>query len=106
MMIKKPKTVDEYIDLVHQAVYEVDELRAMVEDDDNMKGTILPWVDAMDNELRGMYASMVDGSYQFDPNGANLPFMEIVKRFGSSIPFKPLLSMINDTHRLGLDIDG
>ena len=105
MMIKKPKTVDEYIDLVHQAVYEVDELRAMVEDDDNMKGTILPWVDAMDNELRSMYASMADGSYQFDPNGADLPFMEIVKRFGASIPFKPLLSVINDTHRLGLDIN-
>jgi hypothetical protein len=105
MMIKRPKTVDEYIDLMHQAVYEIDELRAMVEDDDNMKGTILPWVDAMDAQLRGLYASMVDGSYQFDPNGPNLPFMEIVKKFGASIPFKPLLAVINDTHRLGLDIE-
>ena len=29
--MKNPKTLDEYIDLVHQAVYEVDELRAIVE---------------------------------------------------------------------------
>ena len=32
--MKNPKTLDEYIDLVHQAVYEVDELRAIVEDDE------------------------------------------------------------------------
>lgn len=105
MMIKAPKTLDEYIDLVHQAVYEVDELRSMVEDDDNSKGMILPWVDAMDKELRTFYASMVDGSYRFDPNGPDLPFMEIVKKFGATIPFKPLLAIINKTHRFGLDID-
>jgi hypothetical protein len=31
--------------------------------------------------------------------------MAIVKRFGPSIPFKPLLNVINHTHRFGLDID-
>lgn len=106
MLIKAPKTVDEYIDLVHQAVYEVDELRAVVEEDDERKGMILPWVEAMDKELRGLYDSMLDGTYQFDPNGPSLPFMEIVKRFGASIPFKQLLSIIDQTHRMGLDIDG
>jgi hypothetical protein len=106
MMIKAPKTLDEYIDLVHQAVYEVDELRAVVEDDDDRKGMILPWVDAMDKELRAFYESMVNGSYRFDPNGPDLPFMEIVKKFGATIPFKPLLSIINNTHRFGLDIGG
>jgi hypothetical protein len=106
MLIKAPKTVDEYIDLMHQAVYEVDELRALVEEDDDRKGMILPWVDAMDKELRALYESMANGTYQFDPNGPDLPFMEIVKKFGASIPFKPLLSIINHTHRKGLDIDG
>lgn len=106
MLIKAPKTVDEYIDLVHQAVYEVDELRAVVEEDEERKGMILPWVEAMDNELRPLYDSMLDGTYQFDPNGPDLPFMEIVKRFGASIPFKPLLSIINQTHRMGLDVGG
>lgn len=106
MLIKAPKTVDEYIDLVHQAVYEVDELRAVVEEDDERKGMILPWVEAMDKELRALYDSMLDGSYQFDPNGPDLPHMAIVKRFGASIPFKSLLSIINQTHRTGLDIDG
>ena len=53
--MKNPKTLDEYIDLVHQAVYEVDELRAIVEDDEERKTMILPWVDAMDKELRQMF---------------------------------------------------
>ena len=105
MMIKKPKTVDEYIDLVHQAVYEVDELRAIVEDDDERKSMILPWVDAMDKELRRMFDDMTSGRYQFDPNGPDLPYMEIVKKFGASIPFKQLLNVINHTHRFGLDVD-
>jgi hypothetical protein len=103
--MKNPKTVDEYIDLVHQAVYEVDELRAVVEEDEDRKGMILPWVDAMDRELRGMYETMVNGTYQFDPNGPDLPIMEIIKKFGQNIPFKPLLNVINHTHRFGLDID-
>jgi hypothetical protein len=103
--MKNPKTVDEYIDLVHQAVYEVDELRAIVEDDEDRKALILPWVDAMDRELRKMYDDMISGQYQFDPNGPDLPFMDIVKRFGPHVPFKPLLNVINHTHRFGLDID-
>lgn len=103
--MKNPKTVDEYIDLVHQAVYEVDELRAIVEDDEDRKAMILPWVDAMDKELRGMYESMINGTYKFDPNGPDLPFMAIIKKFGPSVPFKPLLNVINHTHRFGLDID-
>lgn len=103
--MKNPKTIDEYIDLVHQAVYEVDELRAVVEEDPDRNGMILPWVDAMDKELRGMYETMTSGTYQFDPNGPDLPFMEIVKRFGPNIPFKQLLNVINHTHRFGLDID-
>ena len=103
--MKNPKTVDEYIDLVHQAVYEVDELRAIVEDDEERKTMILPWVDAMDKELRQMFDDMTSGRYQFDPNGPDLPFMAIVKRFGPSVPFKSLLNVINHTHRFGLDID-
>ncbi len=103
--MKNPKTVDEYIDLVHQAVYEVDELRAIVEDDEERKTMILPWVDAMDKELRQMFDDMISGRYQFDPDGPDLPYMAIVKRFGPSIPFKPLLNVINHTHRFGLDID-
>lgn len=102
--MKRPKTVDEYIDLMHQAVYEVDELRAVVEEDEDRKGMILPWVDAMDKELRKLYDDMVAGRYQFDPNGPDLPFMAIVKKFGPSIPFKPLLNVINETHRFGLDV--
>ena len=47
---------------------------------------------------------MVDGSYHFQDK--DLPFMEIVRQHGLfSLPFRDLLSLINDTHRKGLLIE-
>jgi hypothetical protein len=103
--MKRPKTVDEYIDLVHQAVYEVDEMRSYCEEDEEQKNVIAPFIDQLDAQLRKMYDDMISGQYLFDPNGPDLPFMAILARYRESIPFGSLLSVINTTHRLGLDID-
>jgi len=99
--MKPPKTLDEYIDLVHQAVYEVDELRACIEDDMEEMEECLPFIDPLDAQLRALFESMTRGTYKF-PEEDDLPFMPIVKRFGSQIPFKQLLEVINTTHRNGL----
>lgn len=101
--MKNPKTVEEYIDLVHQAVYFVDELRVFSEENDAQTAEILPWIDALDKELRQLYDDMTSGRYHFDPNGPDLPFMAAVRKFGAAIPFRQLLSTINHTHRFGLD---
>lgn len=103
--MKNPKTIDEYIDLVHQAVYEIDELCAIVEEDEERLALLKPFAGELDAQLRKMYDDMISGRYQFDPNGPDLPFMAISARFGQHIPFKKLLSVINHTHRFGLDLD-
>jgi len=96
-----PKSMDEYIDLVHQAVYEVDELRACIEDDMEEMEECLPFIDPLDHQLRALYESMTSGAHKF-PGEEDLPFMAILKRFGPQIPFRKLLEVINTTHRNGL----
>ncbi|MDA8382663.1 MAG: hypothetical protein M0037_06300 [Betaproteobacteria bacterium] len=91
---------DEYQDLVHQAVYEVDELRACIEDDLEEMERYMPFIDQMDAQLRALYADMVEGRYLFAD--ADLPFMTLVKSHGQHIPFRRLLETINTVHRKGL----
>ncbi len=99
--MKDPKTLDEYLDLVHQAVYEVDELRACIDDDMEEMENYLPFVEQLDAQLRALFDEMTSGKYTF-PANADLPFMAIVQRFGVHIPFRKLLESINRTHRRGL----
>lgn len=102
--MKRPKTVDEYVDLMHQAVYEVDELRSIMEEDSEEFSPFKPFIDQLDTMLRKMYDDMLSGNYRFDPNGSELPFMMIAKKIGSKLPFGALLKVIDQTHREGLDV--
>lgn len=104
--MKRPKTADEYIDLMHQAVYEVDEIRSIMDEDSDEFAPFRPYINLLDTDLRKMYDAMLNGTYKFDPNGAELPFMEVVRRLGPRLPFGNLLKVIDQTHRQGLDIDG
>jgi len=101
----QPKTIDEYIDLMHQAVYEVDELRVIIGDEEDRYAAIIPVVDALDQQLRKMYDDILSGRYQFDPNGPDLPCMALADKLGKHMPFKPLLKIINHTHRFGLHVE-
>lgn len=99
--MRPPKTFDEYTDLVHQAIYEVDELRACIEDDLEEMERYAPFIDQLDVQLRTLYDSMNRGDYMF-PAGKDLPMMALVRSFGRHIPFAKLLVLINSVHRDGL----
>jgi hypothetical protein len=103
-MIKRPTTPEAYVDLVQQAVFEVSELRSSLEyDADGMERTIA-CIDDLEKSVKAVYAAMVDGSYEFADK--DLPFMEIVKGSDDTfLPFRDLLSVNNDTHRNGLEVD-
>ena len=47
--MKKPSDFNALIDLVHEAVYEVDELRACLEHDDDEAASYTPFLDPLDN---------------------------------------------------------
>jgi hypothetical protein len=103
--MKRPKTADEYIDLMHQAVYEVDEICSIMDEESDDFAPFRPYIKLLDTQLRKMYDDMLSGAYKFDPNGPELPFMEVVRRLGPRLPFSSLLKVIDETHRFGLDVD-
>ena len=92
------------MELVQQAVFEVSELRSTLEYDmDGMERTIAH-IDDLEKSVKAIYDAMIDGSYEFADK--DLPFMDIVKgNRDTFLSFRDLLSVINDTHRNGLDLD-
>lgn len=101
--MKKAKNLDALIDLVHEAVYEVDELRACLEHDDDEASTYTPYLDELDKMLRALHESMVSGQYGGAGQGADLAFMPLFKKYERDIPFRELLRTINATHREGYE---
>lgn len=100
----RPKTAEQYVQMVEQAIIEVDELRSSYEYDAEEMGAVPPYLDTLEQMLQDLRTTMAGGSYVF--GNENLPFMEIVNRYRGRIPFADLLAMINKTHKEGLDIDG
>ncbi len=101
--MKKAKNLNELIDLVHEAVYEVDELRACLEHDDDEASTYTPYLDDLDRMLRDLHESMASGKYAGVGSGEDLAFMPLFKKHERSIPFRELLRTINATHREGYE---
>lgn len=104
MRVRRPKTADDYIDLIKNARFEVDELRASLEYDlEGLGGDALKVAEELDVHISDIYKSMQDGSYEFEDK--DLPFMTLVRSVDSySLPFKDLLNIINETHRKGLAV--
>ncbi len=99
----KPKTVEEYVYLIDQALCEIDELRSAVEYDIESMGGAMPFLDTLEKQVKDLYKSMKNGTYRFE--NSDLPFMDLVNRQDDRVlPFKYMLRVINDTHRNGLDI--
>lgn len=104
-MIKRPRTPEAYIELVKQAVFEIEDLRAAIEYDAEGMLDSIGFVDELERHIKTVYDSMADGTYEFEDK--DLPYMEIVRQHGTFIlPFRDLLTVINKTHRNGLDIHG
>ena len=103
-MIKRPSTPEAYVNLVKQAMFEIEELRSAIEYDMEGMQDSAAFVDDLEKSVKKIYDTMVDGSYSFQDR--DLPFMEIVRQYGMfSLPFRDLLNLINDTHRKGLQIE-
>jgi hypothetical protein len=102
--IVRARSVEEYVDMVQQAVFEVEELYMAAEFDMESMGSTANFVDDLNKTLKALLSSMEDGSYQFQ--NKDLSFMGIVEKENEkSLPFKFLLRRINETHRFGLEVE-
>ena len=104
MTLRRARSVDEYVDWVKQAVFEVADLRECLEYELEDLTRFPAFLDPLEESVKAVYASMRQGSYHFGRE--DLPFMDILAKHAEEIPFHSLLKQINETHRKGLDVEG
>jgi hypothetical protein len=103
-MLGRPKTPEEYVDLVDQALFEIEDLRQAAEYDMDSMGDATEFLDQLERDVRKLRESMADGSYLFGKE--NLSYVKVVEHQDERIlPFKMLLLKINETHIKGLDVE-
>ena len=102
-MLGRPKTPEQYVDLVDQALFEIEDLRLAAEYDMDSMGAATEFLADLEHDVRKLRQAMADGSYRFGKE--NLPFVTVVENQDERIlPFKQLLLKINETHIKGLDV--
>ena len=103
-MLGRPKTPEQYVDLVDQAIFEIEDLRLSAEYDMDSLGAATEFLSELEQDVRKLRESMADGSYRFGKE--NLRFMKVVEPQDERVlPFKQLLLKINETHIKGLEVD-
>ncbi len=102
MSLRRAKDVDEYVEWVRQAVFEVGDLRECLEFELEDLNRFPAFLDPLQQGIVALYASMQDGTYLFGRE--DLPFLDLAARYADEIPFHTLLKQINETHRRGLEV--
>ncbi|GMQ96522.1 MAG: hypothetical protein BMS9Abin15_0194 [Gammaproteobacteria bacterium] len=101
--MERARNVEEYVDLVDQALFELDDLRMAAEYDQDSMGMSIDFLDTLEQQVKVLRSGMEEGSYKFEDK--DLPFMDVIKDIDDRLlPFKQLFRMINETHKYGLDV--
>lgn len=102
-MTERASTAQEYVELVDQVIFDLEELLASTAYDIDEIDNSPAYLGILLKEVRELRESMADGSYLFGRE--DLPFMRLVKKSSEkTLPFIRLFYRINQTHKQGLDI--
>ena len=94
--------LSEYISVIKETIYELEDLRASVEYDEEFMGDALSFVSELEVGVKSLLNQIESGNYQFGEG--ELPFMEIVNNASDHLlPFKRLFRQIEQIHKQGLD---
>jgi hypothetical protein len=104
----EPRNPEEYIRLVDEAIFEVEELLRCAEDEEEGSmefSRLVPAYRRMLVDLNSLRMEVEAGTHEFG-TGSDLPFMETVKSNRALVPIAPLLDMLNSFHRSGFQGGG
>ncbi len=82
--MRRAKSVDEYVEWVRQAVFEVGDLRDCLEYELEDASRFPAFLDPLEEGIKGIYQSMQDGTYVFGRE--DLPFMDLAERYSRGDP--------------------
>lgn len=91
----------EFIELINQALDDVEDLRAVIEYDDEFMGNAALIVEPVSVGLNRLLTAIKSGKYQIG-HGDWLDFLIVLQEADHrSVPIWPLLKLILDTHQRG-----
>ena len=100
--MKRARTVEEYISLIKDAIYEIEDMRAAIEFDEEGMAQSNKVIDELEGHLKEIHKSMIAGDYCWKTG--DLKYMDLIRNLDDGvIPFRSLLVRINDTHKNGLE---
>jgi len=100
--MKRARTVEEYVSLIKDAMYEIGDMRAAIEFDTEGMGESNKVIDELEEYLTEIHDSMMEGNYCW--RTGDLKYMELIRNLDEGVvPFRSLLIRINDTHKNGLE---
>ncbi len=103
MFMHQPQTPKEYLDLIEQTQFEVEDLlRCAEEEGDGLQefGARTPVYQQLRAELGRLRKEVAEGSHNFG-DGQDLTVMPLVREWKTYIPFHGLFETLNTVHRSG-----
>jgi tetrahydromethanopterin S-methyltransferase subunit A len=103
----KARNVDDYVELINQALFEVEDLILCAEDegeDDNEFSIMTPDLRVIEAGLKALHAEILGGDYAIG-RGEDLPFMSVVQKVRKRLPIVSLIDAINSAHKKGFARD-
>lgn len=100
-----PKTRDEFLDLVDQLIFEMEEMLMCAQDEGDPEdyefSALLPVYEQLTADLKRLHAEVMQGKHVFGAD-QDLPFMPLVSKWKERMPFHHLFATLNTVHRQGL----
>jgi len=103
----KPKNVDDYVELINQALFEIEDLIMCADDEgdgDTEFSTMMPDLRVIEAGLKALHAEILGGDYVIG-RGEDLPFMPVVQKVRKRLPIVTLIDAINSAHKKGFARD-
>ena len=102
--MRRARTVEEYVAWMKDALYEVEDMRASIEYDEEGMGATKPYIEEIESSLKDVFKLMESGDYCW--NTGDLRYASVIRDLDESvIPFRQLLISINETHTKGLETE-
>ncbi len=100
--MRRARTVEEYVAWIKDALYEVEDMRASIEYDEEGMGAARPYIEDIERSLKDIFQLMESGDYCW--NTGDLSYVSVIRDLDESVvPFRQLLIRINETHKVGLE---